>query len=483
MNARTRSWNQALAVKPGPLDLTLEASRIEGRVPAALVGGRLLSNGPGWNVIDGVNLHPFDGHGYVRAFSFERDGSVKVTARYVATPAYQREAKSGHFEVRGFATNLAGPFWRNLGLGGSIPRNVANTTIFRRKDRLVAGWEGGSPWALDARTLESRGEETFGGALAGQATLAHFKRDAQQGRLVSCSLGMSRSVKLDFREFDADDRLVRTTHAEFPGMHFAHDFAISPSWYVLGSNPLRPNLLEVAGMLVGRSTLLRSIATDHDAPPGLLLVSRTGGAPRVVRLPKPSWMVHFGNAFERDGALIVDACVFHRFEFGEEFGYVGPDTPYDPTRPDARGPQSLYRIIVPAGATEATWEKLCEHGVDFPRFHPDHEGRQTPALFGATRVDTRFSDPFDSIIRVDLLDRARPPSLWSVGSDTSFVGEPIFVPDPARPEAGHVLALVSHGAEERSSLVVLDALALEKGPLAVVPLPLLPIAFHGDWDA
>lgn len=481
MTERARSWNLALAANPGPLDLRVGAEHIDGRVPEALFGGRLLSNGPGWNVIGGMTLHPFDGHGYVRAFSFERDGAVRLLARHVETPAFVKERASGRIEVRGLATNLEGPFWRNMTLGPA--RNVANTTVFRQGDRLLAGWEGGAPWAVDAHTLETRGEDTLGGALAGQATLAHFKRDAVKGRLVACSVKMGRSAGFVFREFDADERLVSTTAAAFDGMHFAHDFALSARWYVLGSNPLRAKVLEFARTLLGRSTLLRSIETDREAPPALLLVPRGGGAPRTVRLPGPGWVVHFGNAFERaDGALVIDASVFHRFEFGEEFGYQGPHAPFDPTRPEARGPQTLYRITVAAGASEATWAPLCPHGVDFPRVHPEHEGVETPALFGATRADTRYSDPFDSVIRVDLRDPQRPPALWTTREST-FVGEPIFAPDPARPDAGHVLVLVSDGVGARTSLVVLDASALERGPVAVVPLPLLPVAFHGDWDA
>lgn len=479
MNARAQSWNRALAANPGTLDVTISAANVDGRIPPALVGGRLLSNGPGWNVIGGVTVHPFDGHGYVRSFSFERDGSVRLTAKHVSTPSFRQESASGRLEVRGLGTNLEGPFWRNLSLGP--PRNVANTTIQRWGPRLIAGWEGGTPYAVDANTLETRGEETFGGALAGQSTLAHFKRDTGQRRLVSCSVKMGVNASFTFREFDANDQVVASAAASFDGMHFAHDFALSPSWYVLGSNPLKPKLLEFARTLLGQSTLLKSIETDHAATPALLLVPRAGGAPRIVRLPSPGWVVHFGNAFERGGTLSVDACVFHRFEFGEEFGYRGPRAAFDPAAPDTRGPQRLYRITVPAGATEATWEPLCEHGVDFPRFHPGHDGLETPALFGATRADTRFSDPFDSIIRVDLLDRARPPSLWTVKGETNFVGEPIFVPGE-RPESGFVLVLVSHGADERTSLVLLDALALDRGPVATIPLPLLPLAFHGAWD-
>jgi hypothetical protein len=49
---RARAWNESLAAHPGALDLHVTADRIEGVIPHALRGGRLLSNGPGWNVID-----------------------------------------------------------------------------------------------------------------------------------------------------------------------------------------------------------------------------------------------------------------------------------------------------------------------------------------------------------------------------------------------------------------------------------------------
>lgn len=481
LTPRATAWNRSLAAAPGRLDLDVPAARIEGRLPDALRGGSFLSNGPGWSIIGGRTAHPFDGHGYVRAFAFRRDGSVRLTARFVETPSYLAEAAAGRLVDRGFATNLPGPFWRNLGLGGR-PRNVANTTITRWNDRLLAGWEGGPPHALDPRTLATRGEETFGGALTGAATLAHMKHEATSDRLVLCSLAMSGpGTRLTFRELDRGERVVATHQAELPGRRFVHDFALAPHWYILGGNPIRLRLPRLAGALLGASTILNAVATDPDAPPALHLVPRGGGPPRTIRLPAPGWVVHFGGAFERDGAVIVDACVLPRFEFGEEFGYAGPTAPFDPTKPDLRGPQRLYRITVPPGATEATWEPLCDHGVDFPRIHPDHEGVVTPALFGATRADTRFSDPFDSVIRVDLVDRERPPALWTAPRDT-FVGEPIFVPRPDAPDAGHVLAVVSRGLDDRSELVVLDARDLAAGPRAVVPLPLLPIAFHGDWD-
>lgn len=474
---RQDAWNRCLAARPGDLDLTVPPSAIEGTLPTALRGGRLLSNGPGWNVVGGVNVHPFDGHGYVRAFAFTDDGGVRLTARFVRTPTFEEEQAAGHLVRRALATNLPGGFWRNLGLGP--PRNVANTTIDPWNGRWLAGFEAGAPYGIDPTTLATHGEETMGGALEGAATLAHTKWDPVRDRLVTCSHQTSRQTAFTVRAFDRDDQVVETHRASLPGMAFAHDFALSHDHVVLGGNPLKLRPLRLAGMLLGVDTLLRAVAVDRDAASTLLVIPRDGGPARTVTLPGPAWVVHFGNAFERDGDLIVDACVFDDLPFGEEFGYAGPHAPFDPAKPDARGPQRLVRITIPRDGDAATWRVLCPHGVDFPRFHPAHAGRDTPALFGATRADTRFSDPFDSVIRVDLHDLERPPTLWT--APDAFVGEPIFVPTDEHPTKGHVLALVSRGLADRTDLVVLDAEDLAAGPIATVPLPLLPVAFHGAW--
>ncbi len=474
---------------PGDIDLRVGAQEIAGVIPAALRGGRLLSNGPGWSVFGEWNAHPFDGHGYVRAFAFDDDGAVSVRGRYVQTAVYRDERAAGRMVHRGFASNVGPHFWQNLSLG--TPRNVANTTIIRRGERLLAGWEAGSPYALHADTLQTIGEETFGGAIAGQATLAHMHTDNDRGRLILCSVKNGPTARFQFREVDSADVVVASYDAAIKGPLFAHDFAHTENCVIVAKNPLRMRPLELLKMAAGSSTLLRCLQTNLDEPGALCVISRDGATVRYVTLPDTSFVVHFGNAFERaDGSIVVDVCAFGRFEFGEEFGFAGPQAPYDPTLPDKRGPQRLYRVEIPAGATEASWRLLAPHGVDFPRVHPRGEGKDVAVLFGACRADERFSDPFDSIIRVDLRaadnddDNGNNVALWTAGDETVFVGEPIFVPADNDPECsdGLVLVVVSDGARALSRLVVLNANDIAAGPVADVPLPLLPVAFHGDWD-
>lgn len=470
-----------MAASPGNLDMRVEASAIDGEIPSELRGGRVLSNGPGWTKIGGRIAHPFDGHGYLRAFEFDADGGCSVRARFIETAVYRDERKAQRIVHRGLATNVDDAFYKNIGRGK--PRNVANTTIVRWRDRLLAGWEGGAPHALDARTLETIGEETFGGAITGQATLAHMHYDGARDRLVLCSVAMGPKTRVTFREVDASGRVVSERVATIEGALFAHDFAITDDWYVLGANPLTMKFGELAKTLLGSSTLLRSIAVDGAKPGRFYLIPRKEQGPmRVVEAPDRVFVVHFANAFQAGDEVVIDACVFHHFAFGEEFGYTGPHTPFDPALPDRRAPQRLYRTRIQAGASRAQWEPLCEHGVDFPRVHPLRDGRESALIFGATRADTRHSDPFDSILRVDTRAKGARPQVWTAPQDV-FVGEPLFAPSDANESEGHVMVLTSDGLREKSALLVFDASEIARGPIATVPLPLLPIAFHGEWDA
>jgi len=89
-----------VAADPGD-DLDEPLRLISGEIPKDL-RGTLYVNGPA-RVIDGRGraAHPLDGHGFVRAFSFEGDG-VKVRGRFVRTWAYEIENFFDRNLFRGF---------------------------------------------------------------------------------------------------------------------------------------------------------------------------------------------------------------------------------------------------------------------------------------------------------------------------------------------------------------------------------------------
>ena len=140
----------------------------------------------------------------------------------------------------------------------------------------------------------------------------------------------------------------------------------------------------------------------------------------------------------------------------------------------------MCRITIPPNSNEGSWEKLSSYGIDFPRVPGAECGLNARYMVGATRSDKLHSDPFDSIIVVDLHNPDHPDQTWST-SDTIFVGEPIVASNPAGED--HILVLLSDGVEEQTLLHIFEASNISKGPISIVSMPLLPIAFHGEWDS
>jgi all-trans-8'-apo-beta-carotenal 15,15'-oxygenase len=484
MNRRAAAWNAVMTAQPGELQIDVPASAIEGAIPDALVGGRHLQNGPGWTRIGDRLAHPFDGHGFVRSLTFTEGGGARFRSRFVRTPAYLAERAAGCLKHKGLGTNVSDSPLRNVRAPG--PRNVSNTTIQPWAGRLISGWEGGRPYALDTETLETLGEETFGGALPDAAFLAHVRIDATANRLVGCTVYREMPSRFTFREFDSTGRQVTEREATIPGMHFEHDFVVTPRWYVLAGNPMKASLPKFAKSMLGLGTLIEALRTDDARPGELYLVPRGRPGPvRTIRLPQRAFVIHFANAHDVDERTsVVELCAFESFQFGGEFGFRGPHAPLDPELPDARASiQRLYRATVRDDADTAAWEQLSAYGMDFPRVHPAREGYATPAIYAATRADVAKSDPFDSIARVDA-DPARGTDVWSA-REGQFVGEPLFAPRPGASDLddGWVIAVVYDGVAMASKLCVFESQSLARGPIAVVPLPLQPYGFHGYWES
>lgn len=489
-SARTAAWNQALTAKGEEVSLSIPAASVDGVIPDALRGTRALWNGPAMLKLGGRLAHPFDGHGYVRDFAFQPDGGVQFTTRFVDTVAYRAEKAAGHLVHRGIMTLPFDP----AEAGGAAKnreapqvKNVANTTLTPFGGKLLAGWEGGAPHVLEPSTLATVGPETFGVLQENEAFLAHTRLDRRRNVMVGVSPRPGRVSSLVFREIGPD--FVQRTAVEVPMevASFVHDFVITEKFYVLALNPLSVNVLTYFSMTRGNATLMDMLSTAQDKARAIVLVRRraadargvTTAEPILVTTQAPVFAVHYGQAFDDGDAVVLDVCAFEDFTFGQEFGFTGQTGLLDPTLPDERKPQRLLRLTLDPKTRTSTAKQLSVHGVDFPRVHPDFDGVKAPFMVAATRADLAHSDPFDSVMSLDLDDLERPEQVWTTKGDT-FVGEPIFVPTPgAGPKEGHLICCLADPARGKTHLLIFDPHQLAKGPLARVEVPLQPYAFHG----
>ncbi|KAM3388980.1 hypothetical protein ACQJBY_011238 [Aegilops geniculata] len=366
----------------------------EGAIPPDFPAGTYYLAGPGMFSDDhGSIVHPLDGHGYLRSFRFHPDDGVHYAARYVETAAKMEEKGDGaswRFTHRGpFSVLQGGHRVGNV----KVMKNVANTSVLWWGGRLLCLWEGGMPYELDPKTLETvgpfdllaLGDRADGAAparrrlghrrrpwlaevgldvatrllrpvLSGvfsmppKRLLAHYKVDPKRNRLlmVACNAEdmLLPRANFTFYEFDAGFRLVRKREFVLPAHLMIHDWAFTDSHYVVLGNRIRLDIPGSMLAMTGTHPMIAALALDPSSrtTPVYLLPRSTeavaSGREWTVPVEAPSqmWSLHVGNAFEEDNArggldlhLHMSGCSYDWFHFHRMFGYNWKNKKLDPS--------------------------------------------------------------------------------------------------------------------------------------------------------
>uniref|UniRef100_A0A0D9W7X3 Carotenoid cleavage dioxygenase 7 n=1 Tax=Leersia perrieri TaxID=77586 RepID=A0A0D9W7X3_9ORYZ len=381
----------------------------EGAIPPDFPSGTYYLAGPGIFSDDhGSTVHPLDGHGYLRSFRFHPGHAVRYSARFVETAAKREEsvgdgASTWRFTHRGPFSVLQGG--RKVG-NVKVMKNVANTSVLRWGGRLLCLWEGGEPYEVDPRTLETLGPFDLLGLaddgeanasasrrrrrpwiheagldvaahllrpvlsgvfdMPGKRLLAHYKIDTRRGRLlmVACNaedMLLPRS-HFTFYEFDAHFNLVHKREFPVPDHLMIHDWAFTDNHYVLLGNRIKLDIPGSLLALTGTHPMIAALAVDpsRQSMPVYLLprspeAEAASGRDWSVPIEAPSqmWSVHVGNAFEEENSrggvdirLHMSGCSYQWFHFHRMFGYNWHHKKLDPAFMNAvKGKEWLPRLV------------------------------------------------------------------------------------------------------------------------------------------
>ena len=455
---------RALDPMQGEHDIPI--THVEGTLPPALAG-TLYRIGPGHTDVFGHrDGHWFDGDGMVTGF-FLQDGQARFRNRFVRTPYYLAEQAAGKRLYPGFATRRPGGFWRNL---PQAMKNPANTNALPFGDRLLALWEGGRPFALDLTTLNTLGEEDFGGGLPpGSFFSAHPHRDPDGG-IVNVGSLMGRKPALQARHVDPAGKARRLVRIPLDKPYMVHDFGLTPTKVVILAGPFYVDLSRMLGCLVGTRTIFDAFSWHDQEPMVVYVADRNGGS--VVRYELPTAMsFHVANAFDDQGDVVIDA------------GLYPDDSPLRTIdagfhgRPSVDEGGQLMRIRLRPDGT-ATRHLLSDAFLDFPRIHPRLETQPYRYVYASEyRKDSYMSS------RILKIDTATGDTHAHDFGAQGFPSEPVFVPRPGatREDDGWVLSLVYDSSDHHSYLAVVDGQNIEQLH-ARLHLPFhVPLTFHGNW--
>lgn len=485
---------------------------VHGRVPPGLRGTYFKAS-PGIFTQHGSHVrHPLDGAGFV--MSLELDGlknAALYRARVVRTRHYVQEQRAG---LRIFS----GAFGTHGLLQACSVNNTANTSVFPfGRDEVLACFDGGLPYRLDARSLETLGPlPGFGegllpietglppldGALravgvAGDVLNAHPK-------LVPCAAGEPRLAFFGLKygpRLDASSRSVgietrvsfyevcpATKHAErlpaelrLDGVVYAHDFAATEDAFVFFE---QPQDIDVSGLLPGRTFrgIANSLSSSKEKRARIHVVPRRASAEDAT---EPPTTVFTAAAEEAMGAFAFHHVVAAATREPPAIHVASIRYPrYFVTHnlaSEIPAPSLVVSTLTQAQGEFSTRTLTGPKHMEFPCLLRDAPGQ------GQYQQEQRFfscilsSDarPFRTVATYGLHDGLVHDS-WTSPYDSSWLGEPCEL-FPAS-DRGSFTAVMCY-TRGSTHLLLFETHRLSAGPLCAVQVPdvLPPVGLHGCW--
>lgn len=434
---------------------------VRGEIPDELAG-TLYRNGPGrWQDHTGRPLHHlFDGDGMISAFTIA-DGAVHYRNRYVRTQHYR-----GRSGTRHMGTDAVGGFLANV---GRLPTNLANTNVVEHAGHLYALWEGGPPYELDPQTLDTKGLRRFGGELRWIGSYsAHPCFCPSSGDMYNFGVEFIPTPHLRVYRTDRQGRLKHYRSLSLPYVAMVHDFAITERYLVFLISPIIPDGIPIA---LGLKPFGDAMKYHPERGSSFVLIPRDGGEIRRIEYD-PVLQFHLSNAYDDRGDVVLDVITYHNGDLLECISRFRT-SPLD----SATSEFTRFRITA---AGRVIREQVSDRSCEFPRHHPDREGR--PHRYSYVNTRQHLGTMFDEITKIDLADNTETSYAAQVPGN-SFC-EPVFAPRPGATDEddGWLLSVEYQAGTRTSRLVILDAGDVAAGPVATAELTHhIPQGFHGNF--
>ncbi len=441
-------------------DYAVEA--IEGEIPEDLAG-TLFRNGPGrWEDHTGRPLHHlFDGDGMISAFTIE-SGAVRYRNRYVRTQHFQGTSGTRHL-----GTEATGGWLANI---GRLPPNLANTNVVEHAGHLYALWEGGPPHEVDPDTLETLGIRRFRGELRWIGSYsAHPCFCPSSGDMFNFGVEFIPTPHLRVYRTDRLGKLRHYRSVSLPYVAMVHDFAITERYLVFAVSPIIPDGIPIA---LGLRSFGDGMRYRPDRGSSFILIPRDGGPIRRIE-HDAVLQFHLSNAYDDRGDIIVDVITYDGDALLQCIAKFR-------TSPMDAVSSEFTRFRITAGG-RVIRERLSDRTCEFPRHHPDREGR--PHRYAYVNTKHNLGTLYDGITKLDLADNTE--TCYVAETPGNSFCEPVFAPRPGATDEddGWLLSVEYRADEHTSRLVILDAKDLAGGPIASAQLTQhIPQGFHGSFS-
>jgi carotenoid cleavage dioxygenase-like enzyme len=456
----------------GPIQMECEASNlvVEGEIPPEL-NGTLYRNGPNQRFSPRGEYHLFAGDGMVHAFHIE-NGRASYNNRWVRTAKWNIEDKEGRAVINAMNPFDCEPEYSDFVLVDK--EGLANTAIVWHGGRLLALEEGHQPYEIDPVTLESVGSWTYRGKLQ-TAMTAHPKIDPDTGEMIFFAYMATGPFAPDvmLHKVNADGVLTQSIHIPTPFSSMIHDFVVTENYIII---PVFP----ITGSLERAMEGGPPFAWEPDKGVHIAVLPRHSDSAEDVKWLEMdlAFAFHFMNGFDDNGVITIDCSQFTH----------APLFPSLDGTPTGKSEPFLNRWTIDMNAAQPRVEFKCidTFESEFPQCDLRFLGKEyrhgwytSPDGELASTVEDNNSF-FNTVGHYDHV--AGGVDRYSFGQ--SNTSEALFVPksDDAAEGEGYLLTVTTSFETHTSSLRIMDALDLARGPIASVHLShCVPAGFHGAW--
>lgn len=459
---------------PVRIECDVHDLEVEGAIPMALNGAYVRNSAdPAYPPLLGNDLF-LNGDGMLHLLRFE-NGHADLKTRYVRTEKFELERQARHALFGAYRN----PYTDSPEVAGK-DGGTANTSVLWHAGKLLALKEASRPIEIDPLTLATLGTHDFKGTLRSQTFTAHPKRDPETGEVIAFAYNTrgGASDEIEVYWISPDGEIVRTEAFRAPYSSMVHDFHVSRNFIAFTICPMVCDWDRVKN---GEPYF----HWDSRKQTHVAIISRAEGvaAIRWYSCPVVAMQTHTFNAWEEGSVLHLD-------HFVTASGWLSqfPDL-HEPEAKEKPPFGERWSFDLASSDDRFEIRRLIKHIGEMPVIDPRYAmkrarqfwfGTNNPAL-GPMLPWGPKGPPFTCLCRYD--EAADALDFWYAGPESS-PEEPFFVPRSADAAEGDgwLLAVVGRRNQNRTDLVILDALNLAAGPVATVKLPCrIHEGFHGTW--
>lgn len=288
LNPYIQGFYEPTAIETTALDL-----EVIGEIPKDLHGA-YYRNGPNPVRAPSDMHHWFDGDGMLHGILFE-DGRAQYRSRFVRTDDFKAEQR-GTLDAGGVMLPA------NRERENKVYKDTANTDVVLHGGQLMALWYiSGTPVRVDPVTLDTIGNENFGGKLPRNVS-AHSKVDPETGEFVFFDYSLYEPW-MSFGVVNAQNELTNFQRIELPGPRLPHDMGLTKNYVILHDLPV----------VFSKEAMEKSMwnITNSGEPARFGVVPRNGTGDQVRWFEtEPCYIYHVINSWEEGDEVIMTACKF-----------------------------------------------------------------------------------------------------------------------------------------------------------------------------